>query len=282
MKRFPSFKQMVIMVCILAVLVAPSYAFTAQSLDITIDKNGDALMDFRFTLDGALENALPQSVLEDELKKGLTTDADPPVILSFDKSGVSMLMKKFAVINAVPTGMEYQTTPMDFKKAEIALKNSAVSAVISADFSPKSIVVTFPDGYSRTLVDSSVLPSLIHIVADPNKPVPASTISPDGSLSLSSTPGNALVYIDSIYAGNTPSVFSGIVPGEHQIKLELDGFIPVTKNITVQAGNITTDNVVLTPVTPTPAQQLPGFESSLAGIALVMSGIMVLHRRLGW
>ena len=46
---------------------------------------------------------------------------------------------------------EHSTRPpsMDFTKAEIALKNSAVSSVISADFSPKKVTVTFPDNYTK-------------------------------------------------------------------------------------------------------------------------------------
>ncbi|MEN6442858.1 MAG: PEGA domain-containing protein [Methanoregula sp.] len=267
---YPSIKHFVCAVCVLAILVAPAYAFTAQSLDITVDKNGDAIADFRFALEGALENAIPQSMLEDELKKGLTTNSDPPVILSFDRSGVSMLMKNFAMVTDVPTGTEYQTASMDFKKAEIALQNSAVSSVISADFSPQSIVITFPDGYSRTFTDSSVLPSLRHIIIDPDKKVPVTDTSMQGSLSISSSPDNALVYVDSVYAGNTPFVVSGIAPGDHEIRLELDGFVTLTKTVTITPGNVTTDVEVLSYVPKTPEQNGWGWTGILVVIGLVV------------
>ena len=268
--KYHSIKHFACVICVLAILVAPAYAFTAQSLDITVDKNGDAIADFRFALEGALEKAIPQSMLEDELKKGLTTNSDPPVILSFDKSGVSMLMKNFAMVNDVPTGTEYQTASMDFKKAEIALKNSALSSVVSADFSPQSIVVTFPDGYSRTFTDSSALPSLKHTIIDPNKKVQETDTSMLGSLSISSSPENALVSIDSVYAGNTPFVFPGITPGDHEIRLELDGFVTLTKTVTITPGNVTTDVEVLSYVPKTPEQNRGGLTGILVVIGLVV------------
>ena len=67
-----------ILLCMALLIAGPVHAFTANSLDITVDKNGDAVAIFRFTLDGLIENAIPQSVLQDQLQKGLTTSNDPP------------------------------------------------------------------------------------------------------------------------------------------------------------------------------------------------------------
>ena len=111
-------------------VISPVHAFTANSLDITISKDGDATASFRFTLEGILENAIPQSMLEEELKKGLTTSSDPPVLLSMDKSGATQFLKKFADTADVPQGTEYRTASMNFQKAEIALKIRP-SAVLS-------------------------------------------------------------------------------------------------------------------------------------------------------
>ena len=36
---------------------------------------------------------------------------------------------------------------MNFKKAEIALQNSALSSVVTADFSPAKVKITFPDNF---------------------------------------------------------------------------------------------------------------------------------------
>jgi len=233
-------------------LAAPAQAFTADSLDIAVTENGDATATFRYTLEGVIENALPESVLQEQLVKGLATSSDPPQVVSFDKSGATLIFRNFAVTNAVPAGTEYQTAPMDFKNAQIALQNSAVSTVISADFSPKAITVTFPDGYMQELSDSSVLPSLKHTVVDPAKA--ASAISSgsvtQGSLKVSSIPGQVRVYIDSSYAGETPETFGDLSPGTHNVMLEADGYVSRTMTATITAGNTTTLFATLDQVPP--------------------------------
>src|SRR5512136_1043607 len=136
-----------VLACCNLFMVIPVHAFTANSLDITVDKNGDAIATFRFTLEGFIENSIPQSTLEEELKKGLTTSTEPPELKSMDRSSAVLLMKKFADTLDVATGTEYRTATMDFKKAEVALQNSALGGVVTADFSPEKIVLTFPDSY---------------------------------------------------------------------------------------------------------------------------------------
>jgi len=264
----------------LCILTLPVHAFTSNSLDITIDNNGDAVANFQFTLEGLVENAIPLSMLETELKKGLTTSSDPPIVLSFDRTGASLLLKNFAVKNEVPTGTEYATASMDFSKAELALENSALSYIISADFSPQRLVVTFPDGYSREFTDSSILPSLTHTVIDTSKPAAAArNISSLGSIAVSSSPPHAQVYIDTVYAGDAPSTFLEIAPGQHEVRCEMDGFLPSTKTVNITAGETTTVNVVLSYVTPIPTKSASGFGAVCAGVAVAGCGIAFCRRK---
>ncbi|MDD5024966.1 MAG: PEGA domain-containing protein [Methanoregula sp.] len=264
-------------VCIAGLLVVPAQAFTADTLAITIDTNGNAVADFRFTLEGFIENALPQSMLEAELTKGLTTSADPPQVLSFDRSSATLLVKNFAEKVNVPTGTEYRTTQLDFRKAEIAVKNSALNGIISADFSPKKMVVTFPDGYTREFSDFSGLPALKHTVIDPQKQA-ASDQPPTGTISIMSSPSHARVSVDGEYTGDTPAAFPGITPGTHTVSLELDGFLPFTKTVNVTAGETVTLNAVLSYIPPSPTKSVPGFGLPVTMIALAVCG-MAFSRR---
>ena len=154
---------------VFVLLILPVSAFTSQSLTITIDPDGNATAVFRFALEGFVENAIPESVLEEELVKGLATSEEPPEVLAFDKAGATLRLKKFALVRETTNGTEYLTTGMDFTKAEDALKNSAVSSVISADFTPQVTTVIFPDGFQETLTDASVLPTLRHVAINPEK-----------------------------------------------------------------------------------------------------------------
>ncbi len=263
-------------------VISPVHAFTANSLDITISKDGDATASFRFTLEGILENAIPQSMLEEELKKGLTTSSDPPVLLSMDKSGATLLLKKFADTADVPQGTEYRTASMNFQKAEIALKNSAISNVVSADFTPDRITLTFPDAYTKTFANTAVLPSLTHVVIDPSKPAVVATPAKTGSINITASPPTVQVSIDGSYAGDSPGTFSELTAGPHTLLFQKEGFLPVTKTITVVEGRTTSAFVYLKyaeqPTTAAPGLlSLPGFDLALAALAL---GSCFLVRRI--
>jgi len=269
-------------ICLALLLVAPVQAFTADSLSITVAKNGDATASFKYTLEGVIENAIPESMLQEQLVKGLTTSSNPPEVLSFDKTGANLYLKNFAVINDVPTGSEYQTASMDFKKAQIALQNSAVSTVISADFSPKVTTVTFPDGYSRQLTDSSVLPSLKHTVIDPAraKAVPTTNTASLGAIEVSSSPEHVHVYIDNTYVGESPGTFPDITPGQHEVRLEADGYLTFTKTVTITAGETTK---ILESLgfaeTPTKKAAAPDTAAVISVLAFAGCGIAVLRRK---
>jgi hypothetical protein len=233
-------------------IASPADAFTADSLDITVDDNGDAVATFRFTLQGIIENSIPQSMLEAELKKGLTTSEEPPELLSMDRSGAVLLLKKFAALSEVPSGTEYRTVSMDFKKAEIALQGSSLSSVVSADFSPERIVLTFPDSYTQEFTDVDVLPAVFHTVIDPARTADTSSgatvtasPAPYGSINVTSSPLNVSVYLDSRYIGEAPAVFSEIAPGTHILEFTKDAYSPVSRNVSVLEGKTTNILVVL-------------------------------------
>jgi hypothetical protein len=257
------------LVCLSFFTFIPALAFTANSLDITVQENGDALATFRFTLEGLIENAIPQSMLEEELTKGLTTSSEPPELKSMDRSTAVLLLKKFADTSDVPTGTGYLTATMDFKKAEAALQNSGLSGAVSADFSPSTVTLTFPDSYKRQFSNVDVLPAVFHTVEDPVKvarvkaeaeaqaqaqgssgatatPAPGTATSQKGSISVTSTPPGVKVSIDSKYAGEAPAAFHDIAPGTHVMQFSKEGFSPVTKNVIVNPGKTTSVLIVLT------------------------------------
>jgi hypothetical protein len=270
-------------------LISPAHAFTANSLDITVDANGNAIATFRFTLDGIIENAIPQSVLEEELVKGLTTSSDPPELKSMDKSSAVLLMKGFADMSDVPTGKEYRTATMDFKKAEIALQNSAISSAVSADFSPEKVTLTFPDSYKKEFLNVDVLPAVFHTVEDPAKiaalaqsqasnssAAPGVTAAPvsKGFINVTSSPQNVKVFLDSGYVGESPAIFPDISPGTHAMEFTKDGFSSIRKNVTVNAGRTTNVMVVLTYIPATATEDTSSFP--WIPLLVVITGLAVI------
>lgn len=271
-----TFRCMLIVLCTALLVAVPVHAFTANSLDITVGKNGDATAVFRFTLEGLLENAIPQSVLEEQLVKGLATSNEPPTLVSMDRSSATIIMKKFANTYNTATGTDYQTSSMDFKKAEIALQNSAVSSVVTADFSPSTVIVTFPDGYSRTFTDADALPSLTHSIADPSKPQPAlAADAGKGTINVTASPAGTGVYLDGTYLGDAPSVFSGIAPGVHTISFQKGGYSPVSRNVTVAAGRTVRVTVFLNPAPVTTRASAPPLGGLAAVISIAAAGLVL-------
>ncbi len=279
----------VLMIAVLVLFITgPAAAFTASSLDITVDETGDAIAVFRFTLEGFIENAIPQSMLEEELLKGLGTSSDPPELIVMDRSSATIRLKKFAAVGDVPTGTEYRTVTMDFKKAQIALQQSAVSTVVTADFSPGVMTVTFPDTYSRQFTGADVLPALTHIVIDPAKaaaaeaqaaaagqPIPT---TPAGAIKVISSPEGIMVTMDGNYIGTAPGTFPDIVPGEHTLRFSRDGYETIEKTVMVKEGETLQLSVFLS-YGPVPATYAPGFGLALA-FAGVVTACMVFRKKM--
>ena len=75
-----------------------------------------------------------------------------------------------------------------------------------------------------------------------------------GTISVSSTPGGAYIYLDGAYEGVTPYSGSYIIhnvgSGSHTITLKLSGYQDSTVPVTVQGGGIATVTVPLNPTTP--------------------------------
>ncbi|NLD56611.1 MAG: PEGA domain-containing protein [Methanomicrobiales archaeon] len=271
---------------LLVFITGPAAAFTANYLDITVDENGDAVATFRFTLEGFIENAIPQSMLEEELLKGLGTSSEPPELISMDRSSAMIRLKKFAAVGDVPTGTEYRTVTMDFKKAQIALQQSAVSTVVTADFSPDVMTVTFPDAFNRQFTGADVLPAITHIIIDPAKAAaaeaqaaaagqPIPTMPPTGVIKVISSPEGIMVTMDGNYIGTAPGTFPDISPGDHTLRFSRDGYEAIEKTVTVKAGDTLQLSVFLSYIETVPATYAPGFGWALASAALAAAFIVL-------
>jgi len=92
-----------------------------------------------------------------------------------------------------------------------------------------------------------------------------------GSLSVTTTPPGALVYIDGKMKGITPSTIPGLSPGTHTIKIILDGHQDLETTTEISGG---TTSEFVTGLSKT--KPLPGFTGILA---LVAVGLLVVVQR---
>lgn len=96
-----------------------------------------------------------------------------------------------------------------------------------------------------------------------------------GSLSITTTPPGALIYIDGTMMGVTPATIPMLPEGPHTVTLIRDGYQDLRTSITVNAGT-TSEYITGLPRTT----QSPGFSAGIATIALAVF-LMFRRRRDG-
>ena len=66
-----------------------------------------------------------------------------------------------------------------------------------------------------------------------------------GRLMVSSTPSLAKLFVDGKQVGETPKTINQIAVGEHTVRIEKNGYLPVNKTVTVEDGKLVTVDEVL-------------------------------------
>ncbi|MDP3565458.1 MAG: PEGA domain-containing protein [Methanoregula sp.] len=92
-----------------------------------------------------------------------------------------------------------------------------------------------------------------------------------GSLSVTTSPPGALVYVDGVMKGVSPATIPGLSAGVHSVTLILAGYSDLKTTITIDAG--TTSEYITGLV---PAQKAPGFE--LVPALIAMGGLMAIRK----
>jgi hypothetical protein len=92
----------------------------------------------------------------------------------------------------------------------------------------------------------------------PTTPTPTPSPSPvTGSISISSVPTGASIYIDENYQGTTPKNITDIAAGSHTITLNLTGYQNGSQTINVVAGQKYSVSQELAPAQPEPTTPIP-------------------------
>jgi hypothetical protein len=114
--------------------------------------------------------------------------------------------------------------------------------------------------------------------------VPPTVTAIPGSLSITTTPAGATVFIDHVQRGVSPATIPDLAPGTHALRLEMNGYTQVTVLVTITAGQTQTYTTALSPAVGAAAttssqpasKKTPGFEPVLALVA--MGVIMTLNK----
>jgi PEGA domain len=71
-----------------------------------------------------------------------------------------------------------------------------------------------------------------------------------GSLSILSSPSPAQVSVNGKYSGDTPLELTSLSPGDYVVEVTLQGYLPGTETVTIQAGDRKVIGLTLLPVIP--------------------------------
>jgi hypothetical protein len=107
-----------------------------------------------------------------------------------------------------------------------------------------------------------------------NAPAVTATTAPvpgEGSLSVSTTPQGAQVFIDGVVRGMTPATIPGLPAGQHTVLLTLDGYQEFNTTVSIPDGKTAEFNTALAKT-----QKSPGFAGIVA--VLVIAGICLFRK----
>jgi hypothetical protein len=112
--------------------------------------------------------------------------------------------------------------------------------------------------------------------------VPTATLPLTGSVSITTTPAGATVFIDGVQKGISPLTIPDITQGGHTLKVMMNGYVDIMAPVAITAGETQPYTVTLVPVdTPLPAHptatKSPGFET-VAGLA-ALGAVLGIRKR---
>ncbi|HVP96352.1 hypothetical protein [Methanoregula sp.] len=155
-----------ILIVLLAVM--PAQAFTAKTLTVTLNGNGDAQADMQYDLSFVEQAAIflhaanPSATLQNALSENL---GRPVTVVSADMSSADVIIPSFASV-VQSGGSTIMTTPaFSFANAQQEVRNEWYGSLISANFAPQTTTITFPDGYQAGFNNQISIPSLTHTLA---------------------------------------------------------------------------------------------------------------------
>jgi len=164
-------------------------------------------------------------------------------------------------LDAVPNGNHVLTLRLDNYEElsqTITVMGNQQPVSVSLKTRTTPVPTTVPTGQAGTV---TVKPGQTVTI-----PVPAT-----GSLSITTSPPGALVYIDGEMKGVTPATIPGLSAGVHSVQLMMAGYIDLKTTITIEAG---TTSEFITGLTK--SQKIPGFE--LLPAILSVGGLVAIRK----
>jgi hypothetical protein len=241
--------KLAIVCCILLFLAHGAAAFTVGSVSVDPSGNlypGDSVT-VSYTVYAAYGAAFPSY---DDLQF-ITELDDPRWTYAIVVNGVKNTRPVTGGRTLSISGFELGYEDKDDVNVQVALRGTIPTAsVLGVNKTLVKIQELDARGYS-------IAYSVVNIDRLIGEPTPPPTLA-FGSITVTSFPSGADNYIDNVYKGLSPAVFSNIPNGIHVVLLKLDGYQDLTKTMTVTADNQTFHAGLSQGTTPIKTTSIPG------------------------
>lgn len=146
-------------------IMYPALAFQADTLTISLEPNGDALVEFTYHLSWLEYFAVFMRISDPalELKRVLEENLRRPVyVQSAGMDSISLRVETYARVERSDGFTTLRTPALSFAATEKVLESYWFAPFITPDFSPAITRVQFPYGYEETFSEAASIPALTH------------------------------------------------------------------------------------------------------------------------
>jgi hypothetical protein len=150
---------------LLSAVACPALALQADTLTISLDREGNADVVFTYHLTWLEYFAVFLKIGDpgSEIKNALEDNLHRPVtVQSAGTDSTSLTVEGFALVERSNGITTLRTPALSFAAAEKVLQSYWFAPLVSPDFSPAVTKVRFPDGYEETFFDKISIPALTH------------------------------------------------------------------------------------------------------------------------
>lgn len=152
----------------IGLMAGPVSAFSIETLDISVDGNGNANVTAGYSLSWIEQVVVFMKIAhpELELEHAISLHTGMPVqVVAVGPRMAELRITGFASVKESPGTVVFTTAPLDFSGTEAAVKRAWFARFVTVDASPERAVIRFPDGYEAAFADTYTIPATQHEIA---------------------------------------------------------------------------------------------------------------------
>jgi hypothetical protein len=154
-----------VLIAVAALLVSPAGAFEAGALEIQVQPDGDAVASLSYGLNWFERAGVYLGIASPSAELGAVLSGvvgREVRVTGVDMHRAVIVIPDFATVSSTDERTVYRTSGFDFTRFSSVLAGYWFAPLVSPDFSPSSITLVFPDGFTEHLPGGTRIPAVMH------------------------------------------------------------------------------------------------------------------------